>query len=62
MHFVFEALVASCQKERTAQEFHWVDITGGTLRHFERCIELLEKDHAWRFFSVVLDLRDPLFY
>lgn len=61
LHGCFETLVSACKRERTAQEFHFSDVTLGTVDHFIRCIDRLEKDTAWRFFSVVLDLEDPKF-
>jgi Protein of unknown function (DUF3800) len=61
LHKVFEGLVADCSKHRTAQEFHFTDVTLGTVKHFIKCMDCLEQDKDWRFFSVVLDVKDSRF-
>jgi hypothetical protein len=61
LHEVLECLIGDCKRHRTSQEFHFADLTEGTLKHFLKCVECLEKDTDWRFFSLVLDLQDPKF-
>ena len=61
LHAVFEGLVSECKRHRTAQEFHFNEVTLGTVRHFIKALDCLQKDPDWRFFSVVVDLNDPLF-
>lgn len=61
LQIVFTGLVDACKKDRTAQEFHFTDVTKGTLRFFLKALDVLESDADWRFFSVILDTHDPRF-
>ena len=61
LHENLECLIAACSKHRTSQEFHFADLTEGTLKHFIKCVDCLEQDKNWRFFSLILDLNDPKF-
>ena len=62
LHAVFEGYVAARKRDRTSQEFHFKELTEGTRSHYVRALQCLKADPDWRFFSVVLDLSDPLFH
>lgn len=61
LHEVLECLISDCTRHRTSQEFHFADLTEGTLKHFLKCVDCLENDKDWRFASLVIDLNDPKF-
>jgi len=61
LHEALEGLISDCKQHRTSQEFHFTDVTEGTLKHFLKCMNLLEADKDWRFVSLVIDLNDPKF-
>jgi len=61
LHQIFEDLCNKLKKEPSRLEFKFSEITKLSLPLYKTCVEILLNDQDWRFFSVVIDLRDPKF-